>query len=162
MRKALDAGRPIGVRVFDDDEQDAVNNQRGCNDQRSHEMLLHIFIESESDDARRHAGDDDFFPKFDGFVFFRSRLPGGERIQPVKVQHDDGQDGAELDDDEKHIHEGFGNVQFDEFVHKYHVAGAAYRQPFGDSFYDSDDDRFDEFRKIQVHIDSSNKFIASL
>ena len=82
-----------------------------------------------------------------------------KRIQPIKVQHDDGQNRAELDHDEKHIHEGFGNVQLDEFVHKYHMSSAADGQPFSNAFNDADDNRFDEFRKIQVHTDSSKKYI---
>ena len=52
----------------------------------------------------------------------------------------------------KHIHKCFRHIQLDEFVHEDHMAGAADGQPFGDSLDDADDDCFDKFRKIQVHI----------
>ena len=103
-------------------------------------MFFHVFIEEQADDRCRQAGHNDLHPELDGIVFFLTRFPRRERIELLKAQDNDGHDGAELDDHQKHIHERLADVQLDELIDKNHMTRTRYRQPLREAFNHAKDD----------------------
>ena len=138
--KVRDDRAAVLVVVLNDDEHDAVENQRRRDDRRRHEVLLHVLIEEQADDCGRDAGHDDLHPKLHRVVLLLTRLPRRERIELLKAQHDDGHDGAELDDDEEHVHERLADIELDELIDKNHMARTRYWQPLRKTLHNAEDD----------------------
>ena len=128
------------VVVLDDDEHDAVENQRRRNDRRRHEVLFHVLVEEQADDCRRDACHDDLHPELHRITLLLARLPRRERVELLETQHDDGHDGAELDDDEEHVHERLADIELDELIDKNHMARTRYRQPLRKTLHDAEND----------------------
>ena len=136
------ARRAALVVAFDDEEHDAVEDQGRRYDRRRHEVLLHELVEQESDDRRRHAGENDFVPEPPCITLLPARLPARKRIELLEVQHDDGKDGTELYDDEEHVHKGLRYVKLDELIDEDHMPRAADRQPLCQTFDNAQNHRF--------------------
>ena len=123
----------------------ADKDQHDGYDQSIVEMIVQPVIQQDTYNTCRNAGYDGLPPETQGVALphelsglFRSAQgPDG-----FPVHENDGQDGTELDDDKKHLPEGVALFDFANLIQKNHVAGRADRQPFGDSFYDTVEDRF--------------------
>ena len=123
----------------------ADKDQHDGYDQSIVEMIVQPVIQQDTYDTCRNAGYDGLPPETQGVALphelsglFRSAQgPDG-----FPVHENDGQDGTELDDDKKHLPEGVALLDLYDLIQKDHVAGRADRQPFGDSFYDTVEDRF--------------------
>ena len=96
-------------------------------------MFLHEFIQHETDDSCWQRSHDDFLPKFDSLPFLLARLRSRKGIEFLEIEHDDGHDGAELNNHEEHVHELLGYLQLDELIYQDHVSGARDRQPLRQS-----------------------------
>lgn len=52
----------------------------------------------------------------------------------MEVNHTDGKDGTQLDDDQEHFPKCMGNVESEKVFNEYHVPGATDREPFSNPF----------------------------
>ena len=78
-------------------------------------------------------------PHRDGVPFYQGLclICQLKRDHLVPEYDDDGQDGSQLYDDEKHFLERIAHIERNEFVDEKHVSRAADRQPFGDTLHDT-------------------------
>ncbi len=66
------------------------------------EMLVYPIVERKAHNSRRYAPDDDHPPQPPGAFALSGRLAPTERVELVEVKDDDGHDGADLYDGQKH------------------------------------------------------------
>lgn len=145
-----DARFAILVLVFDDDEQNPVDDQRHRHHCRVQQVFVGPVVQWQADGSRRDTSDDYFFPDIPSLRFFFLAFAWGEGIQFVKINDDYGEDGAELNHIEEHFLECLGKVQLDELFNQDHMSGAADWQPFGDTLNDAEDDCFQYFHKFHI------------
>ena len=60
----------------------------------------------------------------------------------MEKQHDDGDDGAQLDHHIEHGLKCFGHIQGHEFIQQNQMARGRNGQPFGDALHDAEEDGF--------------------
>ena len=53
---------------------------------------------------------------YGGRITVAACFPWGKGVELVEVQHDDGQNGPQLDDHEEHVHECLADIELDEFI----------------------------------------------
>ena len=66
--------------------------------------------------------------------------------QPAEIDHDDGKDGAELD---QHLEHPAGAVEAEEMAEQQEVGGGGNRQELGKAFDDAEDQRH---KKTLIHV----------
>ena len=102
-------------------------------------------VEEDADDACGDAGDDDLAPEPQNALLhdgLRLVLPlEGEK--PFPEHDDDGEDGAQLNDDVEHLFEGVARVEGQKLVEEDEVSRAGNGQPFGDALHDAEEDDFE-------------------
>ena len=113
-------------------------------------MLLHEVVERDTDNRRGQAAHDYLAPQIPGGTALLSRLAKAERQQVTYEQHAYGENGAELDDDEKHVPEFLGDVQLDELVHQDHVTRRRDGQPLRDALDQAKEGGFEQLDNIHV------------
>ena len=99
-------------------------------------------------DAHQTGGNDghaDLEPQAPGHHFLLFILILGKRIEFMEEQHDDCQDGTQLDHHIEHGLEFLAAAQENELVQQDDVTGRGDRQPFGDAFHNAEEDRFQDF-----------------
>ena len=128
--------------VLDHDKQHAIHNERQRHDGGIVEMLLHPVVERQADRRRRNAAEHDLAPQHPGVATALLALAGRKRVKVVEEQDADGQNGAELNNDQEHIPERLAHVHLDELVHQDHVTRRRNGQPFGDALDQAHEGRF--------------------
>ena len=152
IRRRLQGQRFALVLVLHDDERHAVDDEHKRDDERGVQIRFQKIVEKYADHARGNAGYEYFSPKgkyifihndlaFRGYLgrsvgAFRSFFAPREKLVPKK--HDDGEDRAELNDDEEHFFELGAHVELKDLVQKEHVSRAGNGEPFGDAFDDTE------------------------
>ena len=127
----------VSAPTLDHDERDAVDDERGSDDPRVVEVLLHEVVQRNADNRRRQAAHDDLAPQTPGVAALLARLAKPKRQQVTDEQHAHGQDRAKLNHHEEHVPELFGHVELDELVHQDHVAGRRDGQPFRNALHNA-------------------------
>ena len=87
------------LQPVQEQEDDTVNDQCRRDDRQAVQFLLDDVIEHNTDRTARDDCYDDLHPQRPGPLPFLACLAQCERIQTSEVQHDHGQDGAQLDQD---------------------------------------------------------------
>ena len=145
-----DALRLVLTGGLDDDERDAVGDERGRDDERAAEVIFHPIVQRDADEGRRQARDDDLPPQPPGALALLRGLRPGERVQRTEEHDAHGEDGAELDDDEEHVPEVLGDVQRHELAEQEHVSRARDGQPLRDALDEPVQGRLQKFDDVQA------------
>ena len=134
-RRALchQGGGSTLARVLDDDERDAVDDERRSDHERAAQMLLHPVVERDAHRGGRHTRNHDLCPHPPRGAALLRRLALGERVELVEEQHAHRKDGPELDNHQKHVPEVRAHIKFYELVEQQHVARGRDGQPLGDA-----------------------------
>ena len=132
----------VRAPVLDHDKQHAVHNERQRHDGSIVEMLLHPVVKRQTDRRGGNAAEHNLAPQHPGVATTLLAFAGRKRVEVVKEQDADGQNGAKLNHDQKHIPERLAHVHLDELVHQDHVTGRRNRQPFGDALDQAHEGRF--------------------
>ena len=149
--RRIDFEDAVFILVFHDDKSDAVEDEHGGDDQRGAYFLIYfVFVENDADDSRGDTGDDHFSPKLkdilldDGFFLI---LPlKGKQLFPK--QNDDGENGAQLNDDVEHIFESVALSKGTKGVHVNDMPRAGNGKPLRDPFDDAQQNDFEYFCKF--------------
>ena len=149
--RRIDFEDAVFILVFHDDKSDAVEDEHGGDDQRGAYFLIDfVFVENNADDSRGDTGDDHFSPKLkdilldDGFFLV---LPlKGKQLFPK--QNDDGENGAQLNDDVEHIFESVALSKGNKGVHENDMPCAGNGKPLRDTFDDAQQNDFEYFCKF--------------
>ena len=107
-------------------------------------MLVHEVIERQADDCGRDATHDDLAPEAPSGAAALLALARAKGVELVEVQHADGENRTELNNDEEHVPELFGDVQFHELVDQDHVTGRGDGQPLGDALDQTKEGGFEQ------------------
>ena len=132
----------VRAPVLDHDKQHAVHNERQRHDGSIVEMLLHPVVKRQTDRRGGNAAEHNLAPQHPGVATTLLAFAGRKRVEVVKEQDADGQNGAKLNHDQEHIPERLAHVHLDELVHQDHVTGRRNRQPFGDALDQAHEGRF--------------------
>ena len=129
-----------GVDPLDQEDQDPAYDHRRDHDPVREEISLDDVVQERTQDRRREEGHDD-----------REREAARTRIvrqadqrspQPAEIEHADGEDGAELDDDLEDV--GQRLRQTDDAVGEDQVAGRGDGQKLGQALDDAENGGLDE------------------
>lgn len=139
----VDHGLLIRTVVFHHDEQHPEEDEHDRHGPVVVKQGGEGVVERDADDGGGQGGHDDLPPHGHLIVVgFESPFEmEGEQLVPEQDHH--GQDGTQLDDHQVHVHEGWTDIQLDEFVEQDHVSGAADGQPLGDPLHNAEEDGFD-------------------
>ena len=132
----------VRAPVLNHDKQHAVHNERQRHDGSIVEMLFHPVVERQTDRRGGNAAEHNLAPQHPGVATALLALAGRKRVKVVEEQDADGQNGAKLNHDQKHIPERLAHVHLDELVHQDHVTRRRNGQPFGDALDQTHESRF--------------------
>ena len=159
-----DSGSPVTVNGLNEDKCDADDNQGNGNTHRTLEHILHIdlsiqefsdYLLPENQGNSRNACHQNLEPEHP-YVFLtvgqRTGFPDRAVIVPVTEGPDllpekdnDGENGAQLDHDFKHILKVIACIQTDHLIQEDQVPGRTDRKPFRDSFHNAEQNGFQYF-----------------
>lgn len=111
-----------------------------------HDALFDPVIKQQAHDSSGNGADDDLRPDVPRSALLLRVLARRKRVELVEEQQDDGEDGAELNNDQKRAVERLRHLELDEFVQKHHVTRRGDGQPFGDALDDTEQKRFQRFK----------------
>lgn len=96
LLKGTDARLDLFVSFFQQDEQHAVDNQRGGDNSWGVKVLGDPVVDQQADDADGQHRNQYFEPELEGGEPLGAGLGGGERVELLEVEHDHRQNGAQL------------------------------------------------------------------
>ena len=111
-------------------------------------MGVHPVVQQNAQHGGGHAGCNNFEPQPDhgpaqvGGKAGIAAIILAERPQLVEIQHHNGQNSTQLDDNAEHFHKIFRIAKLQHLLGKDHMPGAGNRQPFGDAFNHTVNDGF--------------------
>ena len=145
------------VPVLHQDKGNPVSDQRRGDHLRRVEMSLNIIVKKNRYNGSGNAGHYHLHPHgkdvfSDDWLRLISKLKG-KHFLPEQQHHR--QDRPQLDHHKKHIFKRAAGVQRQELVHQQHMAGAADRQPFGNSLHNAKKHRFQNLQDTNAHLSSS-------
>ena len=150
---ALGLGEAVAVADLDQDEDDAVDDERGGDHDGGdvlvgHDVGLDPLVEQQAHNGSGDGADDHLGPDSPGHALLPLGFARRERVELVEEQHEHRHDGAQLDDHEKRAVELGRHVQRDERLEQHHMARRRDRQPFGDALDDAEEDCLERFDDI--------------
>ena len=128
--------------ALDHQEEHTVDNQHQRHNDVVHQVFVHDVVEQQTDHCGRDARYDHLEPHLPRIAALLLRL-GLEckRVELLEEHHHHGDDRAQLDHIQEHIHERLADVELDKLIHQNHVARAADGQPLRDPLDDPEEDR---------------------
>ncbi len=120
----------------------AVDNQRNCYHGSIVEMLFHPVVQRQTNGSSRDAAQDNLAPKLPRICAALLALGRREGIELVEEQHTDRQNGAQLDNHEKHVQKRVRHVELNKLINQNHVAGRRDGQPLRNALDQTKERRF--------------------
>src|SRR5699024_7784805 len=109
-----------------------------------------FILKQNTNNARRNNAHQNLEPCLPCFFFFLFCFLWRKRIQFMKVNQDNRENGSELDDNEEHFFKSSGSLQLDKFFNKNHVTRAADGKPFSNSLNNSQQNGFYNFNNSHM------------
>ena len=126
-------------------------------------MGIHPVVQQHAHHAGGNDGRHHLEPELPGLFFLLGILLGREGIQLVEKQHNDRQNGAQLDDHLKHALEFIGNLQCHKFIEQNQMSRGGNRQPLGDALHDAEQYGFQYFKHtILLYVGKIRKHSTSI
>ena len=135
---ALDSPVLALVVPLHQDEGDAVDDQGDRNHDAVVQVGIHPVIQQNTHHTGGNNGGDDLEPQGPGLALLFLALAQGKGIQLMEEQHDDRQDGAQLDHHIEHGFEFVRGIQLDELVQQNDMSRGGHGQPLGNALHNAE------------------------
>ena len=142
----LDDGLLVGVAPLHQNEGNAVGNEGDGHGDVMIKVCFHPVIQQNPQNAGGEDGHDDLGPQVPGGPLLGRGFFRAEWVQALEEQHNDRQDGPQLNDHLEHGVKFIADAELHELVQQNEVAGGGNGQPFGDALHDAKKNGFENFK----------------